>query len=141
MGYGLYKSVVDVTHMTIISMPLHFSARNIENAMMSLGMRLRFSYNNIIVVQRWICLTTMLILSVYVCRSIDDIEDNSKLRRGIPVAHSIYGVAQTINSANYIYFLALERITAMGHPRGVAIFTSMISLSIGNSLVGMRETV
>ena len=56
--------------------------------------------------------------------SIDDIEDNSKLRRGIPVAHSIYGVAQTINSANYIYFLALERITAMGHPRGVAIFTS-----------------
>ena len=58
--------------------------------------------------------------------SIDDIEDNSKLRRGIPVAHSIYGVAQTINSANYIYFLALERITAMGHPRGVAIFTSRL---------------
>ena len=55
---------------------------------------------------------------------IDDIEDNSKLRRGIPVAHSIYGVAQTINSANYVYFLALQKITAMGHPRGVSIFTS-----------------
>ena len=28
---------------------------------------------------------------------IDDIEDNSKLRRGSPVAHAIYGVAATIN--------------------------------------------
>ena len=28
---------------------------------------------------------------------IDDIEDNSKLRRGVPVAHSIYGVGYTIN--------------------------------------------
>jgi len=31
---------------------------------------------------------------------IDDIEDNSKLRRGIPVAHLIYGVPATINCAN-----------------------------------------
>jgi geranylgeranyl diphosphate synthase type 3 len=38
---------------------------------------------------------------------VDDIEDSSKLRRGHPVAHSIYGIAQTINSANYVYFLAL----------------------------------
>ena len=28
---------------------------------------------------------------------IDDIEDNSKLRRGVPVAHSIFGVPSTIN--------------------------------------------
>ena len=40
---------------------------------------------------------------------IDDIEDNSKLRRGIPVAHSIFGVPSTINCANYVYFLALEK--------------------------------
>eukprot|EP01064_Diplonema_japonicum_P009352 TRINITY_DN16819_c0_g1_i1.p1 TRINITY_DN16819_c0_g1~~TRINITY_DN16819_c0_g1_i1.p1 ORF type:complete len:312 (+),score=36.78 TRINITY_DN16819_c0_g1_i1:46-981(+) len=39
---------------------------------------------------------------------IDDIEDNSQLRRGVPVAHSIYGIAATINSANYVYFLALQ---------------------------------
>lgn len=36
---------------------------------------------------------------------VDDIEDNSKVRRGHPVAHTIYGVAQTINCANYVYFL------------------------------------
>ncbi|CAG2105550.1 unnamed protein product [Medioppia subpectinata] len=40
---------------------------------------------------------------------IDDIEDNSILRRGIPVAHNIYGIASTINSANYVYFLSLEK--------------------------------
>ena len=40
---------------------------------------------------------------------IDDIEDNSKLRRGQPVAHSIYGIPSTINTANYVYFLALKK--------------------------------
>jgi len=49
---------------------------------------------------------------------IDDIEDNSQLRRGLPVAHKIYGVPQTINSANYVYFLAFQEILtlkAQGH--------------------------
>ncbi len=39
---------------------------------------------------------------------VDDIEDNSKLRRGVPVAHEIYGIPQTINCANYVYYVALE---------------------------------
>jgi geranylgeranyl diphosphate synthase type 3 len=47
---------------------------------------------------------------------IDDIEDNSILRRGIPVAHSIYGVAGTINAANYTLFIALEKVQKLGHP-------------------------
>lgn len=46
---------------------------------------------------------------------IDDIEDNSILRRGVPVAHSIYGVASTINAANYVFFLALEKVQQLGH--------------------------
>jgi len=48
--------------------------------------------------------------------SIDDIEDNSILRRGVPVAHSIYGVASTINAANYALFLALEKVQQLEHP-------------------------
>ncbi|ORY23700.1 isoprenoid synthase domain-containing protein [Naematelia encephala] len=40
----------------------------------------------------------------------DDVEDNSLLRRGIPVAHTIYGVPQTINTANYVYFLAMQEL-------------------------------
>jgi geranylgeranyl diphosphate synthase type 3 len=54
---------------------------------------------------------------------VDDIEDNSKLRRGIPVAHSVYGVPQTINSANYVYFLALEKTLGLGDQKAVDIFT------------------
>ncbi|KAF8328244.1 isoprenoid synthase domain-containing protein [Cantharellus anzutake] len=41
---------------------------------------------------------------------IDDVEDNSQLRRGSPVAHKIYGVPLTINSANYVYFLAFQEL-------------------------------
>ncbi|QRV84212.1 farnesyl-diphosphate synthase [Ceratobasidium sp. AG-Ba] len=41
---------------------------------------------------------------------IDDIEDNSQLRRGAPVAHKIYGIPQTINTANYVYFLAYQEL-------------------------------
>ncbi|TFY57716.1 hypothetical protein EVG20_g8429 [Dentipellis fragilis] len=44
---------------------------------------------------------------------IDDIEDNSQLRRGQPVAHRIYGLPQAINSANYVYFLALKEAVAL----------------------------
>ncbi|KAH9976101.1 isoprenoid synthase domain-containing protein [Lactifluus volemus] len=40
---------------------------------------------------------------------IDDIEDNSQLR----VAFQIYGVPQTINSANYVYFLAFQEILTL----------------------------
>jgi len=43
------------------------------------------------------------------CR-MDDVEDSSELRRGIPVAHKIYGVPQTINTANYVYFLAMQEL-------------------------------
>ncbi|KAH7909653.1 farnesyltranstransferase [Hygrophoropsis aurantiaca] len=47
---------------------------------------------------------------------VDDIEDASLLRRGRPVAHRIYGVAQTINAANFVYFLAFRRLTALAPP-------------------------
>ncbi|OWF50319.1 geranylgeranyl pyrophosphate synthase-like [Mizuhopecten yessoensis] len=57
---------------------------------------------------------------------IDDIEDSSKLRRGIPVAHSIYGVPHTINSANYVYFLGLEKVLKLEHPAATKVFTEQL---------------
>jgi len=57
---------------------------------------------------------------------IDDIQDGSELRRGQPVAHAIFGVAQTINSANYAYFIALERVLALNHPKAVEVFTEQL---------------
>ncbi|XP_037084153.1 geranylgeranyl pyrophosphate synthase-like [Pollicipes pollicipes] len=57
---------------------------------------------------------------------IDDIEDRSILRRGIPVAHSIYGMASTINAANYVYFMGLERAQALGHPKATTVFCEQL---------------
>jgi len=73
---------------------------------------------------------------------VDDIEDNSVLRRGLPVAHSIYGVGSTINSANYVYFLGLERVLALGHPQAVAVFSEqMLELHRGQGLdIHWRDT-
>ncbi|CAG8438076.1 8873_t:CDS:2 [Diversispora eburnea] len=54
---------------------------------------------------------------------IDDVEDNSILRRGVPVAHSIYGIPAAINCANYIYFLALNEIRKYNDPNMYSIYT------------------
>jgi geranylgeranyl diphosphate synthase type 3 len=57
---------------------------------------------------------------------IDDIEDGSNLRRGIPVAHHIYGVAHTINTANYVYFLGLQKALMLDHPQVTKVFTEQL---------------
>jgi geranylgeranyl diphosphate synthase type 3 len=59
---------------------------------------------------------------------VDDIEDNSILRRGIPVAHLIFGVASTINSAKYVYFLGLEKILTLEHPQVLFLVLSRINI-------------
>jgi geranylgeranyl diphosphate synthase type 3 len=55
------------------------------------------------------------------CR-IDDIQDNSILRRGIPAAHTIYGVPSTINAANYVQFMGLNRMQSLNHPKAMALY-------------------
>ncbi|KAK6457075.1 geranylgeranyl diphosphate synthase [Scheffersomyces xylosifermentans] len=40
---------------------------------------------------------------------IDDIEDSSEYRRGVPAAHTKYGVPLTINCGNLMYFIALQK--------------------------------
>ncbi|XP_078397835.1 geranylgeranyl pyrophosphate synthase isoform X2 [Cetorhinus maximus] len=73
---------------------------------------------------------------------IDDIEDNSKLRRGFPVAHSIYGVPSVINSANYVYFLSLEKVLTLDHPEAIKVFTKqLLDLHRGQGLdIYWRDT-
>lgn len=66
---------------------------------------------------------------------VDDVEDSSQLRRGLPVAHSIFGVAQTINSSNYIYFCALQELQKLKNPRAVTVFTEeLLNLHRGQGM-------
>ncbi|KAJ7092523.1 isoprenoid synthase domain-containing protein [Mycena crocata] len=51
------------------------------------------------------------------CLMVDDIEDGSELRRGQPAAHTVHGIPQTINSANYVYFLAYQELLTLKSPR------------------------
>ncbi|KAJ3326277.1 geranylgeranyl pyrophosphate synthetase [Boothiomyces sp. JEL0866] len=74
---------------------------------------------------------------------VDDVEDGSELRRGQPVAHKIFGVASTINSANYVYFIALEKTMKLGNNRAVEIFTEeLLNLHHGQgSEIHWRDNV
>ncbi|CAF0728232.1 unnamed protein product [Adineta steineri] len=46
----------------------------------------------------------------------DDIEDGSELRRGSPVAHLIYGTPLTINAAELVCFLAIQKAYTLDNP-------------------------
>lgn len=66
---------------------------------------------------------------------VDDVEDNSNLRRGVPVAHNIFGVAQTINSANYVYFRALQELVKLDNPKCLVIYTDeLLNLHRGQGM-------
>ncbi|KIV86417.1 hypothetical protein PV11_02029 [Exophiala sideris] len=67
---------------------------------------------------------------------IDDVQDGSQLRRGVPVAHNIFGVAQTINSANYVYFLALQELQRLDNrDEAMEIFTTeLLNLHRGQGM-------
>jgi len=62
----------------------------------------------------------------------DDVEDSSVLRRGQPVAHLIYGVPQTINTANYVYFLAYQELLKL-RPSSTAVRSATASTSGSSS--------
>ncbi|SMR44262.1 unnamed protein product [Zymoseptoria tritici ST99CH_3D1] len=73
---------------------------------------------------------------------IDDIQDNSELRRGAPAAHHAFGTAQTINSANYVYFRALRELSTLHNPVMVQIYTAeLLNLHHGQGMdLFWRET-
>lgn len=53
----------------------------------------------------------------------------------MPVANSIFGTAQTINSANYVYFLALQSLSQLRNPAAMTIFTEeLLNLHRGQGM-------
>ena len=59
------------------------------------------------------------------CR-VDDMEDNSILRKGIPAAHTIYGIPSTINAANYVHFIGLNSLQCLSNPKAMALCTEYL---------------
>ncbi|KAI2986089.1 hypothetical protein CBS147344_5786 [Aspergillus niger] len=47
---------------------------------------------------------------------LDDIQDNSELRRGRPTAYRVFGVAQTINAATHALTQAFEKVVPLMKP-------------------------
>ena len=65
---------------------------------------------------------------------LDDIEDSSPLRRGKPATHKVYGVAQTMNSANYYIIIAIEEAAKLQNQHCVPIIIQALKdLHIGQS--------
>ncbi|XP_011876890.1 PREDICTED: geranylgeranyl pyrophosphate synthase-like [Vollenhovia emeryi] len=64
-------------------------------------------------------IVNMLLLAATI---VDDIQDNSIMRRDVPVAHAIYGIPHTLNAVNYVYFIGLERALSLQHPEAVKVY-------------------
>lgn len=45
---------------------------------------------------------------------VDDIEDDSKLRRGSKTIHRVHGIPKALNAGNWMYFLAVHQIEQLG---------------------------
>ncbi|KAG5315998.1 GGPPS synthase, partial [Acromyrmex insinuator] len=50
----------------------------------------------------------------------DDIQDEAIMRNGFPVTHSVYGLHYSINAANYLQFIACEKLINL-HPMAIKI--------------------
>jgi geranylgeranyl diphosphate synthase type 3 len=53
---------------------------------------------------------------------VDDIEDNTEIRRGDPAAHVVFGTPLAMNAANCAYFLAVDKIASLGKLEAVQSF-------------------
>ncbi|OLN87483.1 Ophiobolin F synthase 1 [Colletotrichum chlorophyti] len=64
---------------------------------------------------------------------LNDIEDDSSLRRESPAAHIIYGTAQCINAANYMVVMVLAELQKLRSPAKTSILIELESLFLGQS--------
>jgi len=69
------------------------------------------------------CFVLQLCITLH-CR-IDDIQDNSFLRRGIPAAHTVYGVSRTISAAICVHLISLQKALRSKYPDMIKLYTEM----------------
>ncbi|CAN9449237.1 unnamed protein product [Alternaria alternata] len=64
---------------------------------------------------------------------LDDIEDGSNLRRGQPATHTVFGIAQTINSGCYEILQAVSEAQELGAAKVKIVLEELAELHIGQS--------
>ncbi|KAL1876932.1 hypothetical protein Daus18300_002538 [Diaporthe australafricana] len=57
---------------------------------------------------------------------LDDVEDGSVLRRAQPTTHTVFGPAQTINSAGHQIILAMKEVRKLGNGKCLDIFSGLL---------------
>lgn len=57
----------------------------------------------------------------------------------VPVAHKVYGVPQTINTANYVYFLAFQELFALGRSLPTSEDRDLHAIANGTVICFMNE--
>ncbi|GCB23687.1 fusicoccadiene synthase [Aspergillus awamori] len=66
---------------------------------------------------------------------LDDIQDNSELRRGRPTAYRVFGVAQTINAATHALTQAFEKVVPLMKPgTSNGFFDELRNLHVGQAM-------
>ncbi|KAK8133580.1 hypothetical protein PG984_005592 [Apiospora sp. TS-2023a] len=65
---------------------------------------------------------------------LDDIQDGSQLRRGLPAAHMVFGVGQTINASNLVFIKALQLAESLSPAAVRIVLERMLDGHIGQGL-------
>ena len=64
-------------------------------------------------------------LSVTLLCRFDDIQDNSFLRRSVPAAHTVYGVASTISSAVFVHLISVQKALSSNQADMIKLYTEI----------------
>ncbi|KAI4255908.1 MAG: hypothetical protein L6R42_006499 [Xanthoria sp. 1 TBL-2021] len=65
---------------------------------------------------------------------LDYCEDGSELHRGSPASHMIFGQAQTINTATFLFVRAMQEVAGLPNARSTAVLTEQLAtLFVGQS--------
>ncbi|XP_069357027.1 terpene synthase-like [Maniola hyperantus] len=65
---------------------------------------------------------------------VDDIEDKSIVRRGLPAAHCVYGLPMTINAAFHVLFMALGKLVNISPKAGEILLEHFVEVVRGQGL-------
>jgi geranylgeranyl diphosphate synthase, type III len=65
-------------------------------------------------------------IKLYLIFRIDDLQDGASFRKEKPVAHSIFSVGLTINSASQTFFHAIEKVQKLDHPDAIKVYNEQL---------------